>query len=126
MTAYTSEIPPKVGEATHARQRLETTVDHIERATPRMGENEGRRNTFPLRDSRGARLQMGKVEQDSPKMDRDPCYCRGEARDGKSRSFEEAKGAPEIAERCVTLKLQLVLAIAMKLLERGSIALKHP
>ena len=41
MIAYTSEIPGTLGEATHARQRLETTADQIERETSRMGDNEG-------------------------------------------------------------------------------------
>ena len=122
MIARTTEIPGALGEATQSRQRLETTVGQIEREPSRRGDNEGGGggNTCPLHESHGSRLQMGAVEQAYPNMERTLWYSRGESPEAQKIRFpEEAKGSPGIAERYATLKLQLALMLARKLLECG-------
>ena len=75
-------------------------------------------------DSRGARLQMEKVEQAYPKMERSPSTVDDETPDTKKPISRRSKGSPKIVDRYATLKLHLVLMIARRLLECGPDAVK--
>ena len=118
MIAFASKIPSTLGESTRARSDIECMANQIEWETSRRGDNDGMGRipalfmtlTAPVYKwemlNRLIRRWIGAAET----IDRETADER------RRRFFADANAYPEIVERYVTLKIEMVLMLAREII----------